>query len=105
MYCTVTAYSACLIDMDIQLPVRYTIIQRKEAIYMRCEYKDGFQVDYSGTLHITKGDGIDLVVKGGQLSANVKSCLDSAVSRNSCHELRAASRAATKNIQAAFEVE
>jgi hypothetical protein len=72
---------------------------------MRCEYKDGFQVDYSGSLHITKGDSVDLVVKGGQLSADIKSCLDSAVNRNSCHELRAASRAATKNIQAAFEIE
>lgn len=72
---------------------------------MRCEYKDGFKVDYAGSLHITKGDGVDLVVQGGQLSANVKSCLDSAVNRNSCHELRAASRAATKNIQEAFERE
>jgi hypothetical protein len=72
---------------------------------MRCEYKDGFKVDYSGSLHITKGAGVDLVVQGGQLSDNIKSCLDSAVSRNSCHELRAASRAATKNIQEAFEIE
>lgn len=72
---------------------------------MRCEYKDGFNVDYSGSLHITKGDGVDIVVKEGQLSANIKSCLDSAVNRNSCHELRAASRAATKTIHEAFEIE
>ncbi|MBI2353559.1 MAG: hypothetical protein HYV06_00785 [Deltaproteobacteria bacterium] len=72
---------------------------------MRCEYKDGFKVDYSGSLHISKGSGVDLVVEGSQLSANVKSCLDSAVNRNSCHELRAASKAATKSIQEAFEVE
>ena len=72
---------------------------------MRCEYKDGFQVDYSGSLHITKGDAVDLTINGSQLAANVKTCLDSAVNRNSCHELRAASRAATKTIQNAFEIE
>lgn len=72
---------------------------------MRCEYKDGFQVDYAGSLHITRGSGIDLLVNGGQLSANVKSCLDSAVTHNSCHELRAASRAVTKKIHAAFDIE
>jgi hypothetical protein len=77
----------------------------KEVINMRCEYKDGFQVDYAGSLHISKGSEVDLVIKGGQLPANVKSCLDSAVTRNSCHELRSASRAATKNIQMKFDIE
>ena len=72
---------------------------------MRCEYDDGFKVEYSGSLHITKGDGIDVVVKGSQIPANAKACLDSAVSRNSCHELRAAARAVTKNIREAFDVE
>lgn len=72
---------------------------------MKCGYKDDFKVDYSGSLHITKGDGIDLVVKEGQIPANAKACLDSAVSRNSCHELRAAAKAVTKNIREAFDVE
>jgi hypothetical protein len=72
---------------------------------MRCEYKDDFKVDYSGSLHITKGDGIDLVVKGDQIPANAKACMDSAVNRNSCHELRAAARVVTKNIREAFDVE
>ncbi len=72
---------------------------------MRCEYKDGFQVDYSGALHITKGAGVDFTINKSQLPANVKACLDSAVTRNSCHELRAASRAATKTFKEAFEIE
>lgn len=69
---------------------------------MRCEYKDDFKVDYSGSLHITKGDGIDLVVKEGEIPSNIKSCLDSAVKRDSCHELRAASRAFTGTVHNAF---
>lgn len=73
---------------------------------MRCEYKDDFKVDYSGSLHITKGDGgVDLVVKGGEIPANIKSCLDSAVTRNSCHELRSAARALTTSIHKALDRE
>lgn len=72
---------------------------------MRCDYKDDFKVDYSGSLHITKGNGVDLVVKGDQIPANFKACLDSAVSRNSCHELRAAARGVTSSIQEALNKE
>ena len=90
--------------MDFLFPMRYNIIV-KEVINMRCEYKDGFQVDYAGSLHISKGRGLDLVIQGGILPVSVKSSLDSAVINNSCHELRAASRVATKTIQTAFEVE
>lgn len=69
---------------------------------MKCTYKDDFKVDYSGSLHITKGEGVDLVVKADQIPTNIKSCLDSAVTRNSCHELRAASKAFTGTIHTAF---
>jgi len=69
---------------------------------MRCDYKDDFKVDYAGSLHITKGNGVDLVVQGDQIPANYKACLDSAVRRNSCHELRAAARGVTTTLQAAF---
>ncbi|HLO24811.1 MAG TPA: hypothetical protein VK187_01770 [Geobacteraceae bacterium] len=72
---------------------------------MRCGYKDDFKVDYSGSLHITKGNGVDLVVKGDQIPANAKACLDSAVKRNSCHELRAAAKAVTNNLSKAFDIE
>ncbi len=73
---------------------------------MRCDYKDDFKVDYSGgSLHITKGRDVDLTVKGGQIPANYKACLDSAVTRNSCHELRAAARGVANNIDRAFDKE
>ena len=73
---------------------------------MRCEYKDDFKVDYtSGSLHVTKGDGVDLVVKGREIPANYKACLDSAVTRNSCHELRAAARGVATTIDRAFNIE
>ena len=72
---------------------------------MKCDYKDDFKVDYSGSLHITKGDGVDLVVKQSQIPANYKACLDSAVSRNSCHELRAAAKGITSTLQNAFNKE
>lgn len=73
---------------------------------MRCDYKDDFKVDYSsGSLHITKGDGVDLVVREGQIPADFKACLDSAVTRNSCHELRAAARGVANTIDRAFDKE
>jgi hypothetical protein len=74
---------------------------------MKCDYKDDFKVDYSGkgSLHITKGDGIDFSVKASDIPSNVKSCLDSAVHRNSCHELRAAAKAFTGSISKAFDKE
>lgn len=72
---------------------------------MRCDYKDDFKLDYSGSLHITKGDGVEIVVKGDRIPENYKACLDSAVSRNSCHELRAAARGVTKTINEALNRE
>jgi hypothetical protein len=78
---------------------------RKEVSFMRCEYKDDFKVDYSGSLHITKGAGVDLVVTGDQIPSNFKACLDSAVSRNSCHELRAAAKGVTGSISTALNRE
>jgi hypothetical protein len=72
---------------------------------MRCDYKDGFKVDYTGSLHITKGSGVDLTVKGDQIPSNYKACLDSAVTRKSCHELRAAARGVTDGINSALKIE
>lgn len=69
---------------------------------MKCTYKDDFKVDYSGSLHISKGDGVDLVVKEGLIPKDIRSSLDSAVSHNSCHELRAASKTFTDTIHTAF---
>lgn len=72
---------------------------------MKCGYKDDFKVDYSGALKITKGNGVEFTAQSNELPANVKSCLDSAVKRNSCHELRAAAKAFTGSVAKAFDVE
>lgn len=72
---------------------------------MRCEYKDGFKVDYSGALRITKGDQVDLVVKADQIPADFRSNLDAAASHNSCGELRTAAQAVTDNINEAWKHE
>ncbi|HEY6873153.1 MAG TPA: hypothetical protein VI298_10550 [Geobacteraceae bacterium] len=70
---------------------------------MKCEYKDGFNVDYSGSLHITKGDNVDLVVKGSQIPSNFRSELDAAQRHNSCSELRSAAQAVTDTINAEWK--
>jgi hypothetical protein len=72
---------------------------------MRCTYKDDFAVDYSGSLHITKGDGVDFVVKENLIPSNIRTNLDAAVSHKDCHELRAASRELTDTIRTEFNRE
>ena len=65
---------------------------------MKCEYNDGYKVDYSGSLRITKGDAVDLLVKGDQIPASFRGGLDAAASHNSCGELRTAAQVVTDTI-------
>jgi hypothetical protein len=82
------------------------LILGKEVRRMRCGYKDDFKIDYSsGLLHVTKGSGVDLTIKESQIPSNYKACLDSAVSRNSCHELRTATRGVTGKLSKEFDIE
>lgn len=69
---------------------------------MKCEYNDGFKVDYSGSLRISKGDDVDLLVRGGQINAKCRSDLDAAATHNSCSELRAAAKEVTDTIHEAW---
>lgn len=69
---------------------------------MRCEYFDGFKVDYSGSLRITKGDEVDLFVKESYIPADVKSGLEEASVHNSCGELRQAAQKAADAIHDAW---
>ena len=69
---------------------------------MRCEYKDGFNVDYSGSLRITKGDDINVYVKESFFPADVKSGLEAASAHNNCGELRQAAQKATDTIHGAW---
>ncbi len=72
---------------------------------MRCDYRDDFKVDYSGSLHISKGDGVDLTVEGSRIPSDFRTRFDAAVSHNSCHELRSVAKAFTNTIHEAFERE
>ncbi len=62
---------------------------------MNCDYNDGFTVDYSGALRITKGDGVSILVREGQIDAQCRSDLEAAAQHNSCSELRTAAREVT----------
>ena len=55
---------------------------------MFCEYKDGLKVNYSGSLQITKGKDVNVIIKEGYLPANIRSGLDQAASQGSCSEMR-----------------
>jgi hypothetical protein len=88
-------------SVSFKLPMCYNK-KRKEAIYMRCEYNDGFKVDYTGSLNITKGDDINFSVRASFIPDNVKSELATAAAHNSCSELRQAAQKATNAIGGAF---
>jgi len=70
---------------------------------MRCEYDDGFKVDYSGSLQITKGNDVNLFVSQGFLPDNVKNDLAAAAAHNSCSELKHAAQEASDIIHNAWK--
>lgn len=55
---------------------------------MRCEFQDGLKVDYAGSLHISKGKDVDLVLHEEEIPDNFKGQLQGAARRNSCSGLR-----------------
>jgi hypothetical protein len=55
---------------------------------MICEYRDGLKVHYSGTLQITKGKDVNVLIKEDFIPSNIKSGLDKAASHHSCSDLR-----------------
>ena len=69
---------------------------------MKCEYGDGFKVDYSGSLRITKGDDVNLYVKENFIPSAAKSGLEAAAMHNSCGELRKAAQEATTSVHDAW---
>ena len=73
---------------------------------MRCDYKDGFKVDYedySGSLRITKGNDVEISVQASQITGRARSDLDAAVGHNSCSELRTAAREVTDTLHEAWD--
>jgi len=69
---------------------------------MKCEYGDGFKVDYSGSLRITKGEDVNVYVGEGFIPYNAKSDLKAAAMHNSCSELRKAAQEATTSLHDAW---
>ncbi|MHC1698032.1 MAG: hypothetical protein AB9919_08270 [Geobacteraceae bacterium] len=56
---------------------------------MRCEFKDGMKIDYSGSLTVRHGNDIaGSLVKETGLPDTIKNVLDSAVRNHNCTELR-----------------
>jgi hypothetical protein len=55
---------------------------------MRYEFDDGLVVDYSGNIHITKGETIDLYIEEAYIPANVRDDLKEATRKNSHDDIR-----------------
>lgn len=55
---------------------------------MICTYGDGLKVNYSGSLQITKGKDVNVLIKEGFIPANLRSGLDQAASHHSCRDMR-----------------
>jgi hypothetical protein len=65
---------------------------------MKCEYNDGLKVDYAGSLHIIKGDEVNVFMKEGLIPANIRNDLERAADHNSCAELRKAAQTVTETV-------
>ncbi len=55
---------------------------------MKYEFDDGMVVDYSGSIHITKGTEIDIFMEEDFIPVNIKKDLEEATRRNSHDEVR-----------------
>jgi hypothetical protein len=56
---------------------------------MKCEFKDGLTIDYSGSLRVRRGNNIEgVLVKETGLPDTIKFVLDSAARNHDCNELR-----------------
>lgn len=63
---------------------------------MKCEYGDGFKVNYSGPLQITKGQEVNVFIKEARIPDSIKSDLEMALYRNSCSDMRTVVETVTK---------
>jgi hypothetical protein len=56
---------------------------------MRCEFKDGMRIDYSGSLRVRTGNNIaGVLMKETGLPDTIKNVLDNAARNQNCSELR-----------------
>jgi len=64
---------------------------------MRCEFKDGLKVNYSGPLQITKGRDVNVFIKEARLPDSIKNDLDMALFKDSCGDIRTIAETVTKS--------
>lgn len=55
---------------------------------MRCEYKDGLKVSYSGPLRISKGNEVNVFLNADDIPESIRGELHEAALHDSCNELR-----------------
>lgn len=56
---------------------------------MKCEFKDGVRIEYSGSLCIRKGSEINgYLVRGDSMPESLKNTLVTAVRNENCKEIR-----------------
>ncbi|MBC8018247.1 MAG: hypothetical protein H7X83_06985 [Verrucomicrobia bacterium] len=64
---------------------------------MKCEYSDGFKVNYSGPLQITKGQDVNVFIREARIPDDIKNDLDMALFKNSCSDFRTIAETVTKS--------
>jgi hypothetical protein len=55
---------------------------------MICEYEDGLKVNFSGSLQITKGKDVNVLIKEGFIPANIRNDLSQAAGNHNCRDMR-----------------
>jgi len=65
---------------------------------MKCDYVDGFKIDYSGSLRVNKGVDVNLFVKKGFIPGKIKGALQKAARQKDCVGLRKAACQLTDTI-------
>jgi len=63
---------------------------------MKCEYSDGFKVNYSGPLQITKGQDVNVFIRESRIPEDIKYDLEMALFKDSCGDMRTIAETVTK---------
>jgi len=65
---------------------------------MKCEYKDGLKIDYSGSLTVRKGNEIrGIFARKESIPAEFRNVLDKAVRNSNCSEIRSVVQEITRS--------
>ena len=56
---------------------------------MKCEYKDGIKVTYTGPLQVTKGQEVNIFINEEKIPEDIRLDLEMALFKDSCVDMRA----------------